>query len=415
MHPELDLILKARDLEALNWWKGKYGGLRFYHNRLWGYDFSGLPLEEIRFENCDLTGVNFSGASLNKAYFEKTSVHAAQFVGASLGGAVMAEVRGDRADFTRADLTGAQILASALSHSTFEEAAMAGAYLASSHFRESRFSGAKMERTHLTGSTFPEACFNGADLRDSVMIATGLEGAVFRGAVLRGADLSGARCVKTDFCDATLEGCSVYGISAWDLLLENTVQTNLKVAEIDGNVLTVDNIEVAQFIYMLLNNERIRSILETVTSKVVLILGRFSTEHMETLKTLKKNLQQRGFVPVIFDFQRPTSRNLTETVSTLAHLSSFIVADLSDPRCVPQELERIIPHLKVPVQPVISKGERPYSEFFDLWENQWVLPLQEYSSIADIDAAFTEKIIVSAQKKQNEILEMRQLLRPESL
>ena len=39
---------------------------------------------------------------------------------------------------------------------------------------------------------------------------------------------------------------------------------------------TVDNIEVAQFIYLLLHNGKIRDVIDTVTSKAVLILGRFT-------------------------------------------------------------------------------------------------------------------------------------------
>jgi hypothetical protein len=43
-----------------------------------------------------------------------------------------------------------------------------------------------------------------------------------------------------------------------------------------GPEITVDNIEVAQFIYLLLHNQKIRDVIDTITSKVVLILGRFS-------------------------------------------------------------------------------------------------------------------------------------------
>jgi hypothetical protein len=38
----------------------------------------------------------------------------------------------------------------------------------------------------------------------------------------------------------------------------------------------VDNLEVAQFIYLLLNNEKIRDVIDTIGKKAVLILGRFT-------------------------------------------------------------------------------------------------------------------------------------------
>lgn len=41
-------------------------------------------------------------------------------------------------------------------------------------------------------------------------------------------------------------------------------------------VTTVDNLAVAQFIYLMFNNENIRNVLNTITPKGVLILGRFS-------------------------------------------------------------------------------------------------------------------------------------------
>jgi hypothetical protein len=52
----------------------------------------------------------------------------------------------------------------------------------------------------------------------------------------------------------------------------------LVVSRWDEPAVTVDNIEVAQFISLLLHNEKIRDVIDTITSKVVLILGRFTDE-----------------------------------------------------------------------------------------------------------------------------------------
>ena len=49
---------------------------------------------------------------------------------------------------------------------------------------------------------------------------------------------------------------------------------------------TVDHVDVAQFIYLLLSNTRIRSVIETITYKVVLILGRFTPERKVILDAL---------------------------------------------------------------------------------------------------------------------------------
>ena len=49
--------------------------------------------------------------------------------------------------------------------------------------------------------------------------------------------------------------------------------------------------------------------------------------HLETA------LRQSGYLPMIFEFERPEDRNYTETVRTLAGLARFVVVDLSGPSC----------------------------------------------------------------------------------
>jgi hypothetical protein len=55
--------------------------------------------------------------------------------------------------------------------------------------------------------------------------------------------------------------------------LEGTKQQNLVITRQDEPAITVDKIEVAQFVYLLLNNKKVRDVIDTITSKVVLILG----------------------------------------------------------------------------------------------------------------------------------------------
>jgi hypothetical protein len=89
-------------------------------------------------------------------------------------------------------------------------------------------------------------------------------------------------------CLAT--GAKVDGVSAWDVKLQAAIQTSLVITP-DQPEITVDNLEVAQF-NSLLNNAKIRDVIDTITSKAVLILGRFTPERKPTLDALRDALRQ---------------------------------------------------------------------------------------------------------------------------
>ncbi len=121
-------------------------------------------------------------------------------------------------------------------------------------------------------------------------------------------------------------------------------------------IITVDNLEIAQFIYLLLHNEKLRDVIDTIGKKAVLILGRFTDERKAVLEAIREELRRRDYIPILFDFEKPASRDLTETVSTLAHMARFVIADITDAKSIPQELSVIVPNLpSVAVQPLILK------------------------------------------------------------
>jgi hypothetical protein len=121
------------------------------------------------------------------------------------------------------------------------------------------------------------------------------------------------------------------GISAWNVRLERAIQSNLVITPFYETPIQVDNLEVAQFIHLLLSRQKLRNVITTIGEKAVLILGRF-TERKELLDLMADKLRLLGYIPMIFDFDRPTDRDLTETVKTLAGLSRFVTADITNPR-----------------------------------------------------------------------------------
>jgi hypothetical protein len=48
----------------------------------------------------------------------------------------------------------------------------------------------------------------------------------------------------------------------------------------------------------------------------------------------------------MFDFDVPEGLNITETVTLLARIARFVVADVTEPSSIPQELATIAPGVK---------------------------------------------------------------------
>jgi hypothetical protein len=226
-----------------------------------------------------------------------------------------------------------------------------------------------------------------------------------RQADLSGAELSIATLVEADFSDTKLSGCRIYGISAWGLKLAGATQQNLVITQDDEPEITVDNIEVAQFVYLLLHNQKIRDVIDTITSKAVLILGRFTDERKAVLDALREELRNRNYLPILFDFDKPTSQTTDETITLLARMSRFVIADISDAKSVLQELRAIVPDLpSVPVQPIIlAMQEEP--GMFDFYRNRpSFLPVHRYADQEQLLADLGDKVIRPAELK---VLELR--------
>ena len=118
-------------------------------------------------------------------------------------------------------------------------------------------------------------------------------------------------------------------------------------------------------------------------------------------------------LPVLFDFAVPATRGITETVSLLARMARFIIADLTDPSSIPKELEAIVPHLAVPVQPLIEGSSRPYAMFTDYWKYDWVLPVYRYEGIEPLLATLVDKVITPAEGKVKALQERRRMIEAE--
>jgi uncharacterized protein YjbI with pentapeptide repeats len=243
------------------------------------------------------------------------------------------------ADLHSADLRGASLKAARLSGADFtsadlREASLSDAYLSGATLTGADLSGADLSGAHLFGVNLSKALLRGASLEYA-----NISRADFSGADLSDADLRITNAVETNFTQATLTGCRVYGISAWGLNLDGVVnQQNLIITPDEEPKITVDNIEIAQFIYLLLYNKKIHTAVDTITRKGVLILGRFTPERKAVLDALRDALRKNDYLPILFDFDVPATRDITETITLLARMARFIIADLTDPSSIPQRI-----------------------------------------------------------------------------
>ena len=124
---------------------------------------------------------------------------------------------------------------------------------------------------------------------------------------------------------ANFDKCVVYGLSAWDLIGTPKSQKDLIISPRNQGDVTTDDLEFAQFVYLIYNNQKIRNFMNTLTEKNVLILGRFSPpERKIVLDGLRENLRSFNLLPIVFDFDAPTDRDLTETVQTFRTVAAIL-------------------------------------------------------------------------------------------
>ncbi len=149
------------------------------------------------------------------------------------------------------------------------------------------------------------------------------------------------------------------------------------------DIVTVDDLEVAQFIYFLLYNPNFRRVIDTMTSKVVLILGRFTDDRKPTLYAVKDELRKRGYVPIIYDFEGSTTRTTEETITLIARLARFVIVDITDPKSVIQEISCITKELpSVPIRPILLARHEPWGMYDHPQRYPWLLPfVQEMRSL----------------------------------
>jgi uncharacterized protein YjbI with pentapeptide repeats len=387
--------LDRANLRQANLTKAALTGSHLSGADLSGADLSGADLSYAHLISGNLTKANLRGSDLRQVDLREARLINAELSMANLSGASLFN-----ADLREANLSGASLFKADLGMAKLREACLAVARL-----HEADVRGADLHKADLREADLREGDLRGANLREADVRGANLRGANLREADLRETDLGNAHLevanlVGTNFQGATLTGCSVYGISAWNVNLIDARQTDLVITPHGEPAITVDNLEVAQFIYLLLHNEKIRHVIDTVTSKAVLILGRFTPERKAVLDAIRAALRTRDRLPIVFDFAVPRTRTTDETILTLAHMARYVIAGLTDAKSVLQELRAIVPNSpSVLVQPILlASQEEP--GMFDFYRGfRSVLEPYRYDSQEEVLAALDAKIIAPVEAR----------------
>lgn len=331
-------------------------------------------LSRSELSGADLRFSNLNGAKLFSSNFERARLQKVSMIGADCHKCDMSRVDLRKSNLTSADFQGVNLFDADVHRSTLDKA---------------DFSRAKLERAQL------RACsIRGANFSDAYMKSVDARQARFTGSNLLRADLRYAILAKADFSECHLEEVRIFGASIWNTTTERAEQLNINISNLKEPSIYVDRIEAAQFIHLMIKNENLRHLVNVSSSKLVLLLGRFSGGGKAVLNALRAGLAERGYISIIFDFERPDSRSLTGMVATIAHLSSFIVADVSDPHSIPHELMHIVTQVRsVPVKPIRAKKKASYALLPDLQDWQTVLPLTVYESTELLVEGLDDEII----------------------
>ena len=60
---------------------------------------------------------------------------------------------------------------------------------------------------------------------------------------------------------------------------------------------------------------------------------------------------------MVFNFDKPETKDFSETVRLLASLSKFVIVDITNPRSAPLELQATVPDYMVPFAPILQQSE----------------------------------------------------------
>ncbi len=182
-------------------------------------------------------------------------------VSPELAGAKPLEQDLSQIDLSGADLRGINFCWTSLCNAKFIGADLREANLTSANLSNADLRGANLTKATLTNTYFVAANLNGANLsaaylKDANLSSANLKAANFNSANLTFVDLRCAVLVETNFTNAILSNCLVYGVSAWGVKLDGATQTKLNICPHNVSCIYVKNLKSAYIKSLALENPK---------------------------------------------------------------------------------------------------------------------------------------------------------------
>lgn len=316
-------------------------------------------------------------------------------------------------DFTGAKLTNANFRNVQMWQATFDNATLKNAKFSNANLQYSSFSNANLHKAWFDSANLTFANFEIAKIKDADFSFANLSAANLKGADISGANVTGVTTWNIEVDSKTIQK---------DLIIEPWYDPLEKISDDSHSAIVADtfranDIETGQLLYLLTSkneegrSEKVKTVIDALTGKVVLILGRFGDGRIKILNKIRTKLTEHGFVPVIFDFPRPNDRDLIETVGILAGLSRFIIADLTAPSSTPLEALLVISAFCVPFAPIIEGNNNVFPLFDSLkTKYDWVLDIWRYKNKKHLIDELEKQVIDPCENMRAAIKNKRRLL-----